>query len=111
MNSTKIIILNEQQQRQRNEIAEELARQTRLPIARILLTAWIQIDGRHFTTTLGREVILSPDLAEKIDALPRTGRFVFSASPFPPIIPDKYLDGAQRWARRKNRRHLRISFE
>lgn len=108
---TKVIIMTEADQLRRNQIAEELARQTRLPIARILLTAWTQIDGSKYTTTLGREVKLSPALADSIDTLPRTGRFIFSTSPFPPTIPDKYLDGARAWARRKNRRHLRIRFE
>jgi hypothetical protein len=50
-------------------------------------------------------------LAAEPDALPRTSRWICTASPFPPTIPDKYLDGARRWARKQNRRHLRIRFE
>ena len=107
----KIIILSEADQLRRNRIAEELAKQTRLPLARILLSEWNQIDGTTYTTRLGRAVKLTPALAFDIDALPRTGRYIFSASPFPPTIPDRYLEGAKAWARRKNRRHLRIRFE
>lgn len=109
--TNKIIILSEADQLRRNRIAEDLAKQTRLPIARILLSEWNQIDGTTYMTRLGREVKLTPALAFDIDALPRTGRYIFSASPFPPTIPDRYLEGAKAWARRKNRRHLRIRFE
>lgn len=111
MQTDKIIILSEADQIRRNRTAEELAKQTRLPIARVLLSEWNQIDGRTYTTRLGRAVQLTTALAFDIDALPRTGRFIFSASPFPPTIPDRYLEGARLWARRKNRRHLRIRFE
>lgn len=107
----KIIIMSETDQRQRNELALRLAQETRLPIARILLSEWNRLDGRKFKTPTGREAELSQSLALALDALPRTSRWIFTASPFPPIIPDKYLDGARRWARKKNRRHLRIRFE
>lgn len=105
------IILDEAAQHRRNELAAQLAEETRLPIPRALMSAWNQLDGRRFTTTLGREVQISESLALAIDALPRTGRYIFTASPFPPTIPDRYLTGAKKWARRQNRKHLRIRFE
>ena len=107
----KIIIMSEADQRQRDRLALQLSQETRLPIPRVLLSEWNRLDGRQYKTQTGRAVQLSLDLAEALDALPRTGRFIFSASPFPPIIPDKYLEGAQKWARRKNRKRLRIRFE
>jgi len=105
------IILDEAAQHRRNELAAQLAEETRLPIPRALMSAWNQLDGRKFTTTLGREVRISEPLALALDALPRTGRYIFTASPFPPTIPDEYLEGAKKWVRKKNRRRIRIRFE
>lgn len=107
----QIIIMSEADQERRNRLAFQLAQATRLPIPRILLAEWNRLNGRFFKTPTGREVLLEKELADQLDALPRTSRFIFSASPFPPTIPDKFLAGAQKWARKKNRRHLRISFE
>lgn len=104
-------ILTEEEQNQRNAVAAELAKVTRLPIARVLMSEWNQMDSPNiYRTRTGREVRLDPELAYQIDRLPRTGRWIFTASPFPPTIPDKYLEGAQRWAKHQNRRRLRITF-
>ena len=105
------IILNEAAQAHRNELAAKLATETRLPIPRALMSAWHQLDGRTYTTTQGRAVTISDALARELDALPRTGRWIFTASPFPPTIPDKYLTGAKKWARRQNRKRIRIRWE
>lgn len=96
------IIISEDEQRWRQELALAVAKQTRLPIPRVLMLEWNQITGAKIQTR-SREATLEPLTAKAIDRLPRRGRFVFSASPFPPIIPDEYLEPARRWCARKRR--------
>lgn len=111
------IIINENEQRWRQELALAVARQTRLPIPRVLMLEWNQVAGNKITTR-SREATLDSMTAKAIDRLPRCGRFVFSASPFPPIIPDEYLEPAREWLEsraieaesRKKRRRLRVKF-
>lgn len=96
-------ILSESDQRWRNQLALQLSKETRLPIARVLMSTWSQLEANKYRTATGREIELSEMLAQAIDRLPRTSRFIFTASPFPPTIPDRYLEPAKRWARRHNR--------
>lgn len=94
--------INEADQRWQQELATEVARETRLPIPRVMMLEWNQIAGNKIQTR-SREAELQPLTAAAIHRLPCCGRFVFSTSPFPPIIPDEYLEGAKRWCKRQNR--------
>lgn len=96
--------LTEADQRWQRELAIQVAQETRLPIPRVMMLEWNQVDGKKIKTR-SREVALQPLTAAAINRLPCCGRFVFSTSPFPPIIPDEYLEGAKRWCRIQNRRH------
>lgn len=109
------IIISEADQRWRQELAKEVARETRLPIPRVLLLEWNQLTGNKIQTR-SREAELGSMTAKAIDRLPRTGRYIFSASPFPPIIPDEYLEPAREWletraieAETKRRRRFKIT--
>ena len=96
--------LTEADQRWQQTLAIQVAQETRLPIPRVMMLEWNQVDGKTIKTR-SREVTLQPLTAAAINRLPCCGRFVFSSSPFPPIIPDEYLEGAHHWCRRQNRRH------
>lgn len=95
--------LTEADQRWQQALAIQVAQETRLPIPRVMMLEWNQVDGKTIKTR-SREVTLQPLTAAAINRLPCCGRFVFSSSPFPPIIPDEYLEGAHHWCRRQNRR-------
>ena len=101
------IIINEQDQRWRQELALAVAKEARLPIPRVLMLEWNQLTGRRLQMR-SREAELDQLTAKAIDRLPRTGRYIFSASPFPPIIPDEYLEPARRWLARQNRHKKRL---
>lgn len=107
---TEYQILSEADQRWQQDLALQIAQETRLPVPRVMMLEWNQIDGKTIHTRNNREVELQPLTAAAITRLPCRGRFVFSASPFPPIIPDEYLDGARLWAKRENRRKRRGGF-
>lgn len=95
--------LTEADQRWQQTLAIQVAQETRLPIPRVMMLEWNQVDGKKIKTR-SREVELQPLTAAAINRLPCCGRFVFSTSPFPPIIPDEYLEGAKHWCRIQNRR-------
>lgn len=98
---TKYRTLSEQEQIWQQELAAQIAEETRLPIQRVLMLEWNQVIGSRIQTR-SREAELQPLTAAALNRLPCCGRYVFSSSPFPPIIPDKYLAGAERWCRRQN---------
>lgn len=100
---TTYTIMSESDQRWRNQLALQLSKETRLPIARALMSTWSQLAANKYRTATGREIELSEMLAQAIDRLPRTSRFIFTASPFPPTIPDRYIEPARKWTRRHNR--------
>lgn len=106
---TQYQIISESDQRWQQELISQIAQETRLPIPRVMMLEWNQLDGKRIKTR-SREVELQPLTAAAIGRLPCCGRFVFSASPFPPIIPDEYLENARRWANRQNRRSHKKSF-
>lgn len=101
---TQYRTLTEQDQRWQQELMLQVSQETRLPVARVMMLEWNQIDGKKIQTR-SREVELQPLTAAAIGRLPCCGRFVFSTSPFPPIIPDEYLEGAKRWCRKQNRKN------
>ena len=68
-----------------------------------MMLEWSQFDGKKIKTR-SREVDLQPLTAAALNRLPCNGRFVFSQSPFPPIIPDEYLESARKWAMRQNKK-------
>lgn len=96
-------VLSESDQRWQQDLITQIAQETRIPIPRIMMLEWNQVDGKRIKTR-SREVELQPLTASALNRLPCCGRFVFSTSPFPPIIPDEYLEGAKRWAKRQNRK-------
>ena len=95
--------LTEQEQLWQRELMMQISRETRLPLQRVMMLEWNQIDGKKIQMR-SREAELQPLTAAAIGRLPCCGRFVFSTSPFPPIIPDEYLEGAKRWCRKQNRK-------
>lgn len=97
------IILSESDQRWRNEIITQLAKEARIPIQRAMMTEWNQIEANKYRTKQGREVKMSNMLTSAIDRLPCSGRYVFSLSPFPPTIPDEWLDPARKYIERKRK--------
>lgn len=98
---TQYRTLTEQEQIWQQDLITQVAKETRLPIPRVMMLEWNQIIGARIQIR-GREAELQPLTAAAVNRLPCCGRFVFSSSPFPPIIPDKYLEGARHWTRRQN---------
>lgn len=98
---TRYQTLNEQDQIWQQALALQIAQETRLPIPRVMMLEWSQVLGAKIQTR-SREAELQPLTAAALNRLPCNGRFVFSQSPFPPIIPDRYLEGARRWTKREN---------
>ncbi len=118
-NYTQEIILSESDQIWRNELIKQVARETRLPIIRVMMLTWAQFEApNRITTPTKREVQLRPTTGLAIARLPRTGRYIFTMSPFPPTIPDEYLEPARQYLAqraieapaKKKRRHLQIAF-
>lgn len=98
--TTEMVVQSASDQIWRNEVIEQVARETRMPIQRVMLMSWAQFEAPNkIRTQTGREVELSTMTATALLRLPRTGRWMFSMTPFPPIIPDEYLDGARRYIR------------
>lgn len=102
-------IINESDQRWQQELELQIANETRLPIPRVMMLEWSQFDGKKIRTR-SREVELQALTAAAINRLPCNGRWIFSQSPFPPIIPDEYLEGAKRWTDRQNRKDKKGGF-
>ena len=100
----EIYIMNESDQRWRNELIKEMAKETRLPIARVLMITWAQLEKPNtIRTQTGREVILSDWLSQAIARLPRLSKWIFNTSPYPPIIPDEYLDPAREFIEKRKK--------
>lgn len=115
-----MVVLSESDQIWRNEVILEVAKETRMPLQRVMMMTWAQFTPPNkIRTQTGREVELSRLTATALLRLPRSSKWMFSMSPFPPIIPDEYLDGARQFIRdqeaieqepEKSRKHLRIIF-
>ena len=101
-NHTDMYIMSESDQRWRNELIVEMAKQTRLPIPRVMMMTWAQlVSPNRIRTQTNREVELSEWLAQAVNHLPRCSKWIFSMTPFPPLIPDEYLDPARRYIGRR----------
>lgn len=100
----KYYIMSESDQLWRNELIKKTARATRLPIPRVMMLTWEQLEKPNkIRTQTGREVELDTTLAMAIDRLPRYSRWIFTTSPFPPVIPDEYLDPAREYIGKKRK--------
>lgn len=98
--TTDLVVLSESDQIWRNTVIEQIAKETRMPIPRVLMMTWGQFEPPNkIRTQTGREVELSRMTAAALLRLPRGNKWMFSMSPFPPLIPDEYLDGARRYIR------------
>lgn len=101
-NDNEIYIMSESDQRWRNELIVEMAKQTRLPIPRVMMMTWGQLENpNRIRTQTGREVELSEWLAQAINRLPHYSKWIFSMSPFPPTIPDEWLDPARKYIEKR----------
>ena len=99
-----IYIMSESDQRWRNELIIEMAKQTRMPIPRVMMMTWAQMESPNkIRTQTRREVELTEWLAQAIARLPRSSRYIFSMSPFPPLIPDEYLDPARNFIEKRKK--------
>ena len=115
-----MVVQSESDQIWRNEVILEVAKETRMPLQRVMMMTWAQFTPPNkIRTQTGREVELTRLTATALLRLPRSSKWMFSMSPFPPIIPDEYLDGARQFIRdqeaieqepEKSRKHLRIIF-
>lgn len=95
-----MVVQSESDQIWRNQVIIEVAKETRMPIQRVMLMTWAQFEAPNkIRTQTGREVELKPMTATAILRLPRASKWIFSMSPFPPLIPDEYLDGARQYIR------------
>lgn len=115
-----MVVMSESDQIWRNDVMIQIAKETRMPIQRVMLMTWAQFTPPNkIRTQTGREVELSQITAHALLRLPRTSKWMFSMSPFPPLIPDEYLDGARQYIReqeaiegetdpQKTRKHLRL---
>lgn len=119
--TTELVVLSESDQIWRNAIIEQVAKETRMPLQRVMMMTWAQFEAPNkIRTQTGREVELTKQTALAVLRLPRTGKWMFTMSPFPPTIPDEYLDGARQYIREQTeaeipagtikRKHLRIAF-
>lgn len=93
-----MVVQSESDQIWRNEVILEVAKETRMPIQRVMMMTWAQFEAPNkIHTQTGREVELTQMTAIALLRLPRSSKWMFSMSPFPPLIPDEYLDGARRF--------------
>lgn len=98
-------ILSESDQLWRNELIKKTAKATRLPIPRVMMLTWTNFEKPNIIRTpTGREVIIDSALAMAIDRLPRQSKWMFSMTPFPPLIPDEYLDPAREFIGKPKKR-------
>lgn len=113
------VVLSESDQIWRNAIIEQVAKETRMPIQRVMMMTWAQFEAPNkIRTQTGREVELTTTTALALLRLPRGSKWMFTMSPFPPTIPDEYLDGARQYIREqevlpaevKHRKKLRLAF-
>lgn len=116
-----MVVLSESDQIWRNDVIVQIAKETRQPLQRVMMMTWAQFEAPNkIRTRTGREVELSEMTAHALLRLPRTSKWMFSMSPFPPLIPDEYLDGARQFIEEQatieaeiqpqKRRHLRLIF-
>lgn len=99
------VVLSASDQEWRNELIKQTAKATRLPIQRVMMLTWANFEKPNIIRTpTGREVKIDKTLALAIDRLPYSGRYIFSMTPFPPTIPDEYLDPARKYIERKQKR-------
>lgn len=102
--TNEIYIMSESDQRWRNELIKEMARQTRLPIPRVMMLTWTQLERPNKIRTFrDREVELNEWLSQAIARLPRQSKYIFSMTPFPPLIPDEYLDPAREYIEKRRK--------
>lgn len=102
-------ILSASDQDWRNELIKKTAKETRLPIQRVMMLTWANFEQPNkIRTPTGREVELEPMTAQAIARLPYNGKWIFSMSPFPPTIPDEYLDPAREYIGKRRHRILKI---
>ena len=100
-----------EQQNWRNDIIMQLAKEAKIPPARAMMTTWAQLESPNkMRTTTGREVELSNLLMSAINRLPCHGRSVFSLNPFPPTVPDEYLDPAREYIEKAQKRRFRLAW-
>ena len=101
----EIYIMSESDQLWRNELIKKTAKATRLPIPRVMKLTWTNFEKPNIIRTpTGREVEIDAALALAIDRLPRQSKWMFSMTPFPPLIPDEYLDPAREYIERPKKR-------
>ena len=119
--TSELVVQSMSDQIWRNSVIEQVAKETRMPIQRVMMMTWGQFEPPNkIRTQTGREVELSRMTANALLRLPRGNRWMFSMTPFPPLIPDEYLDGARQYIKeqeainqeepRKQRRKLRLTF-
>lgn len=98
--TSQMVVLSESDQIWRNDLITQVAKETRMPLQRVMMMTWAQFEAPNkIRTQTGREVELSEITAHALLRLPRCSKWMFSMSPFPPIIPDEYLDGARQFIR------------
>ena len=96
----QMVVQSESDQIWRNDLITQVAKETRMPLQRVMMMTWAQFEAPNkIRTQTGREVELSEITAHALLRLPRCSKWMFSMSPFPPIIPDEYLDGARQFIR------------
>lgn len=103
-NDNEIYIMSESDQLWRNELIKKTAKATRLPIPRVMMLTWTNFEKPNtIRTPTGRVVEIDSALAMAIDRLPRQSRWIFSMTPFPPLIPDEYLDPAREYIEKRKK--------
>lgn len=114
--ATDMVVLSADDQQWRNDVILAVAKETRMPIQRVMMMTWAQFTPPNkIRTQTGREVALSDLTAHSLQRLPRgSGRWLFTMSPFPPIIPDEYLDGARRFiadSEKRAKKHKKLTIQ
>lgn len=103
-NDNEIYIMSESDQLWRNELIKKTAKAMRLPIPRVMMLTWTNFEKPNtIRTPTGRVVEIDSALAMAIDRLPRQSRWIFSMTPFPPLIPDEYLDPAREYIEKRKK--------
>lgn len=103
-NDNEIYIMSESDQLWRNELIKKTAKATRLPIPRVMMLTWTNFEKPNtIRTPTGRVVEIDSALAMALDRLPRQSKWIFSMTPFPPLIPDEYLDPAREYIEKRKK--------
>lgn len=103
-NDNEIYIMSESDQLWRNELIKKTAKATRLPIPRVMMFTWTNFEKPNIIRTpTGRVVEIDSALALALDRLPRQSKWIFSMTPFPPLIPDEYLDPAREYIEKRKK--------